>query len=114
MVHPAAQGMPGARITAVTFDGRTVELFNEPGQFGLKRMIDAAAKQRKDGGVHELRWSAGGVSVAVQLRITSSPDSGGGAAPQTGLTGMRLPETIVGAVPQPVAQAPATSGGNQQ
>jgi type VI secretion system protein ImpL len=35
MVYPAPQGVPGARISAVTFDGRTVELFNEPGQFGL-------------------------------------------------------------------------------
>jgi len=70
MVHPGPQGAPGARITAVTFDGRTVELFNEPGQFGLKRMIDAAAKKRKDGGVFELRWTQGEVAVALDLKIS--------------------------------------------
>jgi type VI secretion system protein ImpL len=116
MVHPGPQGVPGARITAVAFDGRTVELFNEAGEFGLKRMIDAARKKRKEGGVHELRWDADGLSVAVDLRITSSPAvADDKAVPQTGFTGMRLPETIVGATPAPITQAaaPATVGGIQ-
>src|SRR5450830_166193 len=103
MVHPAAQGIPGARISAVAFDGRNVELFNEAGQFGLKRMIDAAAKTKKDGGVHELRWSAGGVSVAVDLRIVSSDDT----RPVRGYDGMRLPETIVGGTHPAPAPAPS-------
>jgi len=100
MVHPSPQGAPGARITAVGFDGRSVEVFNEPGQFGLKRMIDAAAKQKRDGGVFELRWSSGAITVAMGLKIISSPESSGGgaAAPQDqGFKGLRLPETIVGA-----------------
>jgi len=110
MVHPGPQGPPGARITAVTFDGRTVELFNEPGQFGLKRMIDAAAKKRKDGGVFELRWTQGDVAVALDLKITSSAETtgaGGTAAVQEqGFRGMQLPETVVGA---PAAPAPAVA-----
>jgi type VI secretion system protein ImpL len=111
MVHPSGQGAPGARITALTFDGRSVELFNEPGQFGLKRMIDAASKQRKDGGVFELRWSSGAVSVALDLKITSSPETaGGGDAPQgKGFRGMSLPETIVGAPPVALATAAAVA-----
>jgi type VI secretion system protein ImpL len=102
MVHPGPQGIPGARITAVAFDGRSVELFNEPGQFGLKRMIDAAARKRKDGGVHELRWTSGAIAVALDLKIVSSPEVGGSeaSAPQEqGFRGMRLPETIAGAMP---------------
>lgn len=110
MVHPGTQGPPGARITAVTFDGRTVELFNEPGQFGLKRMIDAAAKKRKDGGVFELRWTQGDVAVTLDLKITSSAETtgaGGTAAVQEqGFRGMQLPETVVGA---PAAPAPAVA-----
>ena len=104
MVHPGPQGASGAqgaRITAVTFDGRTVELFNEPGQFGLKRMIDAATKKRKEGGVFELRWTRGDVTVALDLKITSSAETtGAGAATavqEQGFRGMTLPETIVGA-----------------
>lgn len=101
MQHPGGQGAPGARVTALTFDGRSVELFNEPGQFGLKRLIDAASKKRKEGGVFELSWAKDALSVAVDLKITSSPEtsgSGGDSAPQEqGWSGMRLPETIVGA-----------------
>ena len=120
MVHPGPQGVPGARITAVTFDGRTVELFNEPGQFGLKRMIDAAAKKRKDGGVFELRWTRGEVAVALDLKITSSPETtGAGAAgpaavQEQGFRGMTLPETIVGvATPaaSPAVAVAATGSG---
>ncbi|HWW73185.1 MAG TPA: type VI secretion IcmF C-terminal domain-containing protein, partial [Duganella sp.] len=104
MVHPGTQGVPGARITAVSFDGRSVEVFNEPGQFGLKRMIDAAAKQKREGGVFELRWTSGAITVAMGLKIISSAD--GGEAPQErGFLGTRLPETIVGAA------VPATSTG---
>jgi type VI secretion system protein ImpL len=99
MVHPGPQGSPGARITAVSFDGRSVDVFNEPGQFGLKRMIDAAAKQKREGGVFELRWTSGAITVAMGLKIISSPESSAvaGAPQDQGFRGMQLPEMIVGA-----------------
>jgi type VI secretion system protein ImpL len=97
MIHPSPQGAPGARITAVAMDGRSVEVFNEPGQQGLKRLIDTAAKQKRDGGVFELRWSSGAVTVAMGLKIISSPESGASAPKDQGFRGMRLPETVVGA-----------------
>jgi type VI secretion system protein ImpL len=96
MVHPSPQGVPGARITAVAFDGRSVDVFNEAGQFGLRRMIDAAAKQKRDGGVFELRWTAGAITVTMGLKIVSSPESAGAAPQEQGFRGMKLPETIVG------------------
>jgi type VI secretion system protein ImpL len=106
MVHPGpGGGVPGARITALAKDGRTVELFNEAGQFGLKRMIDAAQRQRKDGGVHTLQWSAAGVTVAVDLKVVSSPEAGTDGNRQ-GLYGLKLPEAVVGREPgAAVAQA---------
>jgi type VI secretion system protein ImpL len=91
MVHPAPQGVPGVRISAVTFDGRTVELFNEPGQFGLRRMIDAATRTRKDGGAVELRWEKGNVAVSVDLKIVSNIAGG-----DDGYRGLRLPDAFVG------------------
>jgi type VI secretion system protein ImpL len=97
MVHPSPQGVPGARITAVAFDGSSVEVFNEAGQFGLRRMIDAASKQKRDGGVFELRWTAGAITVTMGLKIVSSPESAGTAPQEQGFRGMKLPETIVGA-----------------
>ncbi|SEN28515.1 type VI secretion system protein ImpL [Duganella sp. CF517] len=115
MVHPGSQGVSGARITAVSFDGRSVEVFNEPGQFGLKRMIDAAAKQRREGGVFELRWTNGAITIAMGLKIISSPDvKDNDNTPQgQGFRGMRLPETIVGAPAVPAVPAIAATGAPQ-
>ncbi|MYM85614.1 type VI secretion system membrane subunit TssM [Rugamonas sp. FT82W] len=99
MVHPSPQGAPGARITAVAFDGRSVDVFNEAGQFGLKRMIDAAAKQKREGGIFELRWTSGAITVTMGLKIVSSPESSGAAPQDQGFRGMKLPQTIAGAAP---------------
>ncbi|MES2128149.1 MAG: type VI secretion system membrane subunit TssM [Pseudomonadota bacterium] len=110
MVHPSAQGVPGARIAVQTLDGRSVELFNEAGQFGLKRMIDAATRKRKDGGVFELRWTNGNVSVAVDLKIVSNTEAGGDASASRGFQGMRLPPAIVGRAPD----APVLAKGGAQ
>ncbi len=110
MVHPGPQGAQGVRISAVTFDGRTVEVFNQPGQFGLKRLIGAAARKAKGGGVFELRWARGNVAIALDLRITSSPDGGAGAAHGKGYLGLRLPQSIVGRAEQ-APRAVAAVGG---
>jgi len=105
MVHPSPQGVAGARITAVALDGRSVDVLNEPGELGLKRMIDAAAKQKRDGGVFELRWTGGGVTVAMGLKIISSPDATASQPPDQGFRGMRLPDTVVGTPPPALAGA---------
>lgn len=111
MTHPGPTGVAGAKITAVTFDGRTVEVFNEPGQFGLQRMIAAAQRTRK-GDQHELRWAAGNVAVTVDLKITSSPEASGsdGGSQGKGFVGLRLPETIVGR-PAAMPAVASTAGG---
>ena len=112
MVHPGPQGSSGAKISAVTFDGRTVELFNEPGQFGLQKMIEAAAKKRLDGGTFELRWNTGNVSVAVNLkRISSTEATAGDAQASQGFHGLRLPDTVVGHAT--AATGPALAGALQ-
>jgi type VI secretion system protein ImpL len=108
MVHPGPQGAAGARISAVTLEGQTVELFNEPGQFGLKRMMDAAARKRTDGGVFELRWSKGNLAVAVGLKIVSNAEAP--ATQGAGFRGMRLPQAIVGRAAAAVAPAAPVAG----
>ena len=116
MVHPGPTGASGARVSAVTFDGRTVELFNEPGQFGLQKLIEAAAKKRLDGTTFELHWSAGSVTVGVDLKRISSPESSGGDAQASrGFSGLRLPEAIVGRPGQASVQptGPTLAGGSQ-
>ncbi|MFZ6674180.1 type VI secretion system membrane subunit TssM [Undibacterium sp. Xuan67W] len=102
MVWPNPQGTPGARITAVTFDGKTIEVLNQPGRFGLERMINTASRKRKDGGVFELSWVSSNITVAFNLRTISSPQTAatGSNSPQgQGFRGVKLPESIVGGVP---------------
>ncbi|WP_211463050.1 type VI secretion system membrane subunit TssM [Collimonas silvisoli] len=107
-VWPNPQGVAGARITAVTFDGRTVEIANQPGRFGLERLINTAVRKRKDGNF-ELSWTNENITVPINLKIISSPQVSaktpdGGAQQGQGFRGMKLPETIVG-----TAASPATS-----
>jgi type VI secretion system protein ImpL len=96
MVHPGPQGVSGAKVSAVTFDGRTVELFNEAGEQGLTKLIAAAAKKKLEPGVAELRWTSGSTTVGVTLKLVSSAASTGDAQASRGFNGLRLPETVVG------------------
>ncbi|MCP1574558.1 type VI protein secretion system component VasK [Herbaspirillum rubrisubalbicans] len=109
-VWPNPQGAPGARVTAVTYDGRTVEVANQPGRFGLERLINTAQRKRKDNGVFELSWTNDGVTVVVNLKIISSAEvsgnANGTARGTAGLRGLKLPETIAGG--EPVASPPNT------
>jgi type VI secretion system protein ImpL len=102
-VWPNPQGAPGARVTATTFDGRTLEMANYPGRFGLEKLINSAQRKRKDNGVFELTWTNAGVTVSIDLKIVSSPQAsaaGGGAsgagaqAPNQGYRGLRLPAAV--------------------
>ncbi|ARS59247.1 type VI secretion system membrane subunit TssM [Ralstonia pseudosolanacearum] len=114
-VWPNPQGAPGARVTATTFDGRTVELLNEPGRFGLERLIATANRKRRPDGAFDLTWARGDISVSVSLRIISSPQTAGTSgsdSPQgQGLRGLRLPTSIADATAsQNTATPPAPAG----
>jgi type VI secretion system protein ImpL len=121
-VWPNQQGAPGARVVATTFDGRTLEMVNYPGRFGLEKLINSAQRKRKDNGVFELTWTNSSVSVSIDLKIISSPQAAAaGASAQSqsqGYRGMRLPATVTlapvpaaaaGAAPSPKNPASAAS-----
>jgi len=102
-VWPSVKGQPGARITAVTYDGRVVEITNQPGRYGLERLINTAQRAKKPDGVFELTWNNGGSAVSVDLRIVSSPqapspqtDAAGGAPTKQSLLGLKLPQNVAG------------------
>jgi type VI secretion system protein ImpL len=102
-VWPNPQGNPGARITATGFDGKSIDIANHTGRFGLEKLINSAQRKRKDQGAFELMWTQSGLSVAIDLRIISSPQvngdgsASGGTSPQgQGLRGVRLPSSVVG------------------
>ena len=122
-------GTPGVKISGIAFDGRGVAFFNEPGRFGLEKMINAARRRKVDGQVFELKWPQGDLAVAVQLRIISNsaagpagePAAGGGAAAGGGVgvgggggggggRAVALPAVVAGA-DEAVAQAAGVSGG---
>jgi type VI secretion system protein ImpL len=121
-------GAAGAKVTGVTYDGRTLEFFNEPGRFGLERLVNAAQRRRLDNDAFELAWQQGGQTVKVQLRIVSNAAAPVATAPaaatgEEGPTGRpgALPALIAGGegpvLPQPaatastVAAAPMSTGG---
>lgn len=112
---PNPTGTPGVRISAITNDGRTIEIFNEPGRYGLERLFASAKKVKTADGGNELTWTKDGFSVSVQLRIISQPgataqSSGEGQARgSSGLLGLRLPAQIAGGAPAPVVPAPASA-----
>ncbi|MRV74337.1 type VI secretion system membrane subunit TssM [Duganella sp. FT92W] len=96
MVWPNPQGVPGARITAITPEGRSVVVLNEQGHFGLKQMVDASTRKRKDG-MFELTWNNGGVSVTANLKVEAPPAPPPAPVPQqaSGFKRLRLPDSIV-------------------
>jgi type VI secretion system protein ImpL len=97
-VWPNPGASPGSKISAVTLEDRTVEIFNEPGRFSLERLFETAQKSKGADGVNELTWSRDGRSVTVQLRVVSAPGAGG-AGTATGATGSRSPGTSAAAAP---------------
>ncbi len=115
-VWPNSQGTPGATIKAVTFDGRTIEIANQPGRFGLERLINTATRTRKPGGNFELSWTAENITVPIMLKIISSPQVTGKTSDNgQGFRGMKLPETIAGkAAPQMTAPVQTTVEGAVQ
>lgn len=111
-VWPNAAGLPGARIVSTTFDGRSIELINFPGRFGLEKMINSAQRARQPDNTFRLSWSRDGVEVSVDLRVVSSAQaqaaSSTGAAAQRGLGGVVLPAEIAGRSTRP-ASTPAST-----
>ena len=116
MAWPNAQGVPGSRIPAITPAGATVVLLNEPGHFGLKKMVEAAKRKRKDNGVFELSWDNSGVVVTANLKIVGTSRPGAAAAPQAyqGFKRLKLPDTIVSASAASAASVTSAATGAAQ
>ncbi|CAG9197743.1 type VI secretion system membrane subunit TssM [Paraburkholderia caribensis] len=112
-VWPNPSGSPGATLSATTFDGRTVQLVNEPGRYGLEKLINTAQRSRRPDGTFDLTWTQGSVSVSVSMRIisTSQATASGDAPQQQSLRGLKLPSSIadVGTPTGAAATASTTS-----
>jgi type VI secretion system protein ImpL len=84
-------------LNATTFDGRTLQLVNEPGRYGLEKLINSAQRKRRPDGTFDLSWTQGNITVAVSMRIISTSQASGGssdAPQQQSLRGLRLPSSV--------------------
>ncbi|MFT3721058.1 type VI secretion system membrane subunit TssM [Pseudorhodoferax sp.] len=121
MVWPNPAGTAGARLTAVTNDGRSIDLVNEPGSNGLTRLFETAQRRRLPDGSNEMSWTQGTYRVTLHLKVLRSPgeapppaaaaQSGQAAPPPVAsnkLKGVKLPALVAGAdAPVLAAQAAA-------
>ncbi|KIQ98033.1 type VI secretion system membrane subunit TssM [Lysobacter sp. A03] len=98
------EGVPGVQIHAVTGDGRTVEVFNAPGDNATSAMFDAAEKTSLGRQHYRLGWNRDGARVEVELRIVSTVESNAGANDSLGL---KLPAVVAGAA---VSSQPSPGG----
>ena len=46
-IWPNPGTIPGARISVVDLEGKTHTIFDEPGEYGINRLIDSAQRQQK-------------------------------------------------------------------
>ncbi|WP_310233912.1 type VI secretion system membrane subunit TssM [Luteimonas terrae] len=103
---PNPGSVPGAKLTAVSSDGRNVEVFDMPGGNGFARMMaEAQVQNQADGSL--LTWTREGVTVTVAMRIIRRPGaSGGGNDWQRGL---QLPAKVAGSAEAPTVSPAATT-----
>lgn len=47
----------GARISVVDLEGKTHTIFDEPGEYGINRLIDSAQRQQK-GNIFQMVWQS--------------------------------------------------------
>lgn len=102
MQYPNAGQIPGVKITALTGDGRTVEVFNAPGANGFKRLMSEGKYERLDDS-SRITWENQGVAVTVEMRIVRR--AGAGSDGGDWQRGLQLPETVAGGTPVPAAAA---------
>lgn len=94
-VWPNKGSIPGARITAVDLEGQTHTIFDEPGEYGINRLIDSAQRTQR-GGSFELIWKNQqnpNLAVKVNFRLISS--NSGQIGSSRGYAGMQLVNQVV-------------------
>jgi len=94
-VWPNRNAIPGARITAVDLQGQTHTIFDEPGEYGINRLIDSAQRKEQNGSF-EMVWRSKtdpSVFVKVNFRLISGSSSGG-IGSSRGYSGLQLVDKV--------------------
>ncbi|WP_436872652.1 type VI secretion system membrane subunit TssM [Acinetobacter haemolyticus] len=95
-VWPNKGAIPGARITAVDLEGQTHTIFDEPGEYGINRLIDAAQRKEQNGSF-EMVWKSKAdpsLSLKVNFRLISG-NSSGNIGSSRGYAGLQLVDKVV-------------------
>ena len=94
-VWPNQGAIPGARITVIDLEGQTHTIFDEPGEYGINRLIDSA--QRTQQSSHfEMIWKNQqnpNLAVKVNFRLISGASDHIGSS--RGYIGMQLVDQVV-------------------
>ncbi|MBC9230493.1 type VI secretion system membrane subunit TssM [bacterium SPL81] len=95
-VWPNQGAIPGARITAVDLEGKTHTIFEEPGEYGINRLIDAAQRKEQNGSF-EMTWTSKtepSLALKVNFRLISG-NSSGNIGSSRGYSGLQLVDKVV-------------------
>lgn len=112
-VWPNPSAIPGARITVVDLEGQTHTIFDEPGEYGINRLIDSA-KRKPLNGNFELTWvnpQKPTLFVRVNFRLISGNTSTTMGAGR-GYSGLQLVDSVLSSKPSqvvPAGQVPANA-----
>ncbi|OTG63797.1 type VI secretion system membrane subunit TssM [Acinetobacter silvestris] len=94
-IWPNTGSIPGARITVVDLEGQTHTIFDEPGEYGINRLIDSAQRKPANGNF-EMTWLSKqnpALAVKVNFRLISG-NSGGSVGSSRGYSGLQLVDKI--------------------
>lgn len=121
-VWPNPSSQPGVKITATDLSGNVVTIVDEPGAYGLEKLMTSATRKKLPDGSFELRWNgqASTAPLTVKFRLISGAASADNDAPtgSNGLKGLQLVAdvtvtpnaTMVSNASQPSVQQPASKG----
>ena len=84
----------GARITAVDLQGQTHTIFDEPGEYGINRLIDSAQRKEQNGGFEMLWRSKTDPSLVVKMNFRLISSNSGSIGSSRGYAGMQLVDKV--------------------
>ncbi|RKG36882.1 type VI secretion system membrane subunit TssM [Acinetobacter rongchengensis] len=110
---PNPNAIPGARITAIDLEGQTHTIFEEPGEYGINKLIDRAQRKQLNGS-YEMTWVSQqnpSMFVKLQFRLISG-NASNPIGSNRGYVGLKLVERVTSpkaALVVAAQQASATS-----
>jgi type VI secretion system protein ImpL len=94
-VWPNKGAIPGARISAVNTEGKSYTIVDEPGEYGINRLIEGASRTQ-NGNTFEMLWrSKEDPKIFVKMNFRLISGSSGGIGSNKGYNGMILVDKVV-------------------